>query len=177
MAARVAARFGVLELAENYGAPPDKISRWSGDRWYRNFIRGWPSYGSGISGTNAICRANCVGIATLTSFPAKKLNLPKMRRQPNVFYSVFLVPRRRKPPPAVRTRETVRARHQKNRGRCIACEQCRASYGRADANKGPAAAELIASIAIPTLDTHSDKEWSGSLSATALTGVVAVQVV
>src|SRR6476660_39679 len=37
----------------------------------------WPSYGSGIFGTNAVCQANCVGIATLPSFPAKKLNLLK----------------------------------------------------------------------------------------------------
>src|SRR5260370_33489851 len=78
IAARLEARFGLrVELGENYGAPPDKISRWSGDRWYRNFIRGWPSYGSGISGTNASCQANCVGIAALTSFPAKKLDFRK----------------------------------------------------------------------------------------------------
>jgi hypothetical protein len=42
IAARLEARFGLrVELAENYGAPPDKISRWSGDRWYRNFISGY----------------------------------------------------------------------------------------------------------------------------------------
>src|ERR1700747_3599335 len=37
----------------------------------------WPSYGSGISGTNAVCEANCVGIATLSSFPAQRLDLRK----------------------------------------------------------------------------------------------------
>ena len=37
----------------------------------------WPSYGSGIAGTNAVCQANCVGIATLSSFPAKRLDLRK----------------------------------------------------------------------------------------------------
>src|ERR1700752_3154183 len=37
----------------------------------------WPSYGSGISGTNAVCEANCVGIATLSSFRAQRLDLRK----------------------------------------------------------------------------------------------------
>ena len=69
MAARVAARFGVLELAENYGAPPDKISRWSGDRWYRNFI----SAGRLIGSEYQLCRNS----PHLTSFRAKKLDLPK----------------------------------------------------------------------------------------------------
>src|ERR1700752_5332621 len=128
IAARLEARFGFrVELAENYGAPPDKISRWSGDRWYRNFISGWSRYGSAISGTNASFHANCVGIATLSSFRAKKLDLPKNAAPAEYLPFRVLGPRRRKPRPAVRTRETVRARHRKNRSRCIAREQCRAS--------------------------------------------------
>src|SRR5260370_15897043 len=75
----------------------------------------------------------------LVLFQQKGWTCEKMRHRPNIFHSVFLVPRTRKPRPTVRTRETVRARHRKNRGRCIAREQCRASRGRADADEGPAA--------------------------------------
>src|SRR6516164_3793086 len=138
IAARLEARFGVrVALAQNMALRQIKFRDGREIRWYRNFIRAERLTGPEHPEVPA-AEPTVLESPHLILFRQKSRTCPKKQRQPNILHSVFLVPRGRTPRPTARTRETVRARHRKNRGRCIAREQCRASRGCADADEGSA---------------------------------------